>query len=98
MKKSYAKVLDFLKESTDKIVLVTLPPILSMADSVQHWKKLEEFNKFILEQHNGKWLYKIQFVVFNTFLYIGKQVFVLDFGQHLIGYGGVTGCKEYFEE
>lgn len=80
MKKSYTKLLDLLKESVDRIVLITIPPIQYMTDSVQHWRTFEGFNKFILEQHNG------------------KQVFVVDFAQHLVGYGGSSGCSEYFEQ
>lgn len=100
MKESYTKVLELLKESAEKIVLVTIPPVLCKADSVQHWKTFEGFNKFILEQHNGMWFrlfceMKLSLV---NFLNTGKQVFVVDFGQHLIGYGGFSGCKEYFEE
>lgn len=55
MKEMYTKVLKLLKESTDNIVLVTIPPILCMADSVQHWRTFEGFNKFILEQSDGMW-------------------------------------------
>lgn len=42
-------------------------------------------------------LYKIRLIVM-LFLFTDKQVFVLDFGQHLVGYGGHQGCTEYYEE
>lgn len=54
MKESYLKLLELLKELTEKIVLVTIPPIQSMADSIQHWRTFEGFNNFILQQHNGR--------------------------------------------
>lgn len=68
MKESYLKILELLKESSEKIVLVTIPPIQLMADSVQHWKRFTEFNSFILELHNGKlFLYCCLLKVMSTY-------------------------------
>lgn len=53
MKECYKKLLKLLKEYTERIVLITIPPIQYLADSIQHWKKFEAFNKFIVDQHNG---------------------------------------------
>lgn len=54
MTETYTKLLELLKEYAENIVLVTLPPIQFLANSLLHWRKFEAFNKFILEQHNGK--------------------------------------------
>lgn len=96
MKESYLKLLEVLKELTDKIVLVTIPPIQCMADSVQHWRTFEGFNRFILQQHNGRCI--VFFKKKSVCLFAGRHIFVVDFGQHLVGYTGFNGCKEYFEE
>lgn len=99
MEENYTKLLDLLKESVEKIVLLTIPPIQCMTDSVQHWRTFQGFNKFILQQHNGMLLNCVtNKSSANFFSCAGKQVFVVDFGQHLVGYGGSSGCIEYFEE
>lgn len=100
MKESYLDVLELLKKSTKKIVLVTIPPIQYMRDSMQHWNTFTDFNKFILQQHNGKskhFSVTIMCIYFILF-YLGKQVFVVDFAQHLVGYGGVSGCMGYYQQ
>lgn len=53
MIQNYGKILELLIPRTKRIVLLTVPPVHKMSDSIQHWKVSEEFNKFILAQHNG---------------------------------------------
>lgn len=53
MIESYRKVLEVLKTSTKRTVLVTIPPVQYLADSIRHWRTFEGFNDFILQQHDG---------------------------------------------
>lgn len=53
MTENYKKIIALLKPQTNRIVLLTVPPVQKMADSIRHWKIFEDYNKFILEQHDG---------------------------------------------
>lgn len=33
-----------------------------------------------------------------SLFFVGKQIMVIDFGKILVGYGGRSTCREYFQE
>ncbi|KAF5300372.1 hypothetical protein FQR65_LT00993 [Abscondita terminalis] len=54
MYRNYTSLVKFLEGITEHLVLLTVPPIPELAESVDHWVKLKTFNDKILSLANGK--------------------------------------------
>lgn len=63
---TYKNLISFLKNRTQKIVLVTVPPVPKMHMEGIHWETLERMNEFILGQKDGMCIccYKTAKIIF----------------------------------
>lgn len=54
MCEDFKELLKLLSKDAKKIILLTVPPVLKLENSEDHWNRLKKFNEFIRQCRDGE--------------------------------------------
>lgn len=100
MSELYNNILRLLKKNGSKIIVLTVPPVPRLEKShseARYLERLERFNQFILEKHDGKGFSINCSCCKRIDFFLGYTVVAVDLGSLYLKFHN-KASREYFEK